>query len=96
MAAVDEAATYRIRVGRRVGCEWSERLGMSVHVDEAGGRAVATVLTGLLPDQAALLGVLDQLYCLGAPLLSVERLEGGAAFEPYELATEVGWPVIGR
>ena len=74
--AVDEAATYRITVGRRVGVEWSERLmGMRLEINETAGRAVTTVLTGKLPDQAALLGVLDQLYCLGAPLLRVERLE---------------------
>ncbi len=76
--AVDEAATYRIRVGRRIGAEWSGRLmGMRLEVTGAAGPAVTTVLTGLLPDQAALLGILDQLYCLGAPLLSVERLEKG-------------------
>ena len=76
--AVDEAATYRITVGRRVGFEWSERLmGMRLEVNETASRPVTTVLTGELPDQAALLGVLDQLYCLGAPLLSVERIEMG-------------------
>ena len=76
--AVDEGATYRIEVGRRIGAEWSERLmGMRLEVSETAGRAATTVLTGELPDQAALLGVLDQLYCLGAPLLRVERLESG-------------------
>ena len=75
-AAVDEAATYRIRVGRRVGAEWSDRLGgLTVLVDEAPGRPVVTELVGPLLDQAALLGVLDLLYSLGAPLLSVERLD---------------------
>ena len=46
-------ATYRIRVGRRVGAEWSDRLGMRLEADEREGRAVTTVLTGRLPDQAA-------------------------------------------
>jgi len=56
-------------------------MGMRLEVSETAGRA-ATTLTGELPDQAALLGVLDQLYCLGAPLLSVECLESGESPEP--------------
>jgi hypothetical protein len=34
----------------------------------------ATILVGQVLDQAALLGVLEQLYSLGLPLLSVECL----------------------
>jgi hypothetical protein len=83
--AVDEAATYRIRVGRRVGAEWSDRLmGLTLVVDDAPDRQVATELTGPLPDQAALFGVLDLLYSLGAPLLSVERLDSGGPLELEE------------
>lgn len=81
-AAVDEAAAYRIRVGRRVGAEWSDRLGgLTVLVDQAPDRPATTELVGPLPDQAALLGVLDLLYSLGVPLLSVERLESGGALD---------------
>jgi hypothetical protein len=36
---------------------------------------VQTTLTGLLPDQAALFGILNHLYGLGFPLVSVECLE---------------------
>jgi hypothetical protein len=35
-----------------------------------------TTLTGNLPDQAALAGVLNLLYDLGLPLLAVEALPG--------------------
>jgi hypothetical protein len=38
-----------------------------------------TILEGTLPDQAALLGVLNGLYDLGMPLLLVERVEGDDA-----------------
>jgi len=34
-----------------------------------------TELTGRIPDQAALMGMLAQLYNLGVTLLAVERLE---------------------
>jgi len=36
--------------------------------------ATTTELTGRLADQAALMGVLDRLYCYGAHLLSIECL----------------------
>ena len=54
--------------------DWSEQLGgLNIRVISAG-QQTATELTGRLPDQAALMSVLTQLYDLGLPLLSVERL----------------------
>ena len=41
-----------------------------------------TVLTGVLPDQAALYGVLAQIEALGLELLEVRRLPGGTANHP--------------
>ena len=38
------------------------------------GQGQVTTLTGELPDQAALMGVLSPLYDMGFPLLKVERL----------------------
>lgn len=38
-----------------------------------------TMLSGTLPDQAALHGVLAQIEALGLELLEVRRLEGGTA-----------------
>jgi hypothetical protein len=69
-----EPATYQIRVQGALDADWSDRMGglrITVH---AAGRETATELTGRLPDQAALIGVLTSLYDLGLPLLSVERV----------------------
>ncbi|MGD0240459.1 MAG: hypothetical protein ABSB59_09045 [Streptosporangiaceae bacterium] len=41
-----------------------------------------TLLTGSLPDQAALHGVLAQIGALGLELLEVRRLPGGTAESP--------------
>ena len=72
----EEGAVYRILVGGRLGGHWSDRLsGMTLTVREAAGTAPSTELTGRLADQAALMGVLEQLYALGAQLLAVRRLE---------------------
>jgi hypothetical protein len=75
----DERARYRIRVHGRLEPAWAERLGeMTMVVRDDCGDAV-TELTGWITDQAALMGVLEQLYARGGTLLSVERLEGDAA-----------------
>ena len=72
----EEAAVYRILVGGRLGAHWSDRLsGMTLTVREAAGTVPSTELTGRLADQAALMGVLEQLYALGVRLLAVRRLE---------------------
>ena len=75
----DEGAFYRIRVEGRLGARRAERLaGMTLTVQEAAaGTAPATELTGRLVDEAALMGVLEQLYALGAKVLSVRRLKTG-------------------
>jgi len=76
-SVADEGARYRIRVHGRLEPRWTARLGeMTLAVHDGGGQTGVTDLTGWLTDQAALMGVLEQLYALGATLLSVERLEG--------------------
>ena len=73
---MDAGSRYRIRVGARLGPEWSARLaGLTLVVQEPAGRPVATDITGPLPDQAALMGILHQLYNAGATLLTVECLD---------------------
>jgi hypothetical protein len=68
-------AVYRICVDGRLDPRWSARLGgMTIAIREAPGQPTITEITGLLPDQAALLGVLNQLYLHLVPLLSVECL----------------------
>ena len=71
--AFDLPATYRIRVKGYLDEQWSDRLGgMAIKaIGEAEG-AVETILVGWLPDQAALSGVLNALYDLHLPLVSVE------------------------
>jgi len=68
------AAEYRIRVQGVLDAGWSDWLGgLAISCDRsaADGRAV-TMLHGRLLDQAALFGVLNTLYDLRLPLLSVE------------------------
>ena len=69
-------AVYRIHVAGRLGPEWSDRLqGMAVVTVEARGHGPVTEIRGLLPDQAALMGVLDYLYNSGIPLLDVAYVQ---------------------
>jgi hypothetical protein len=52
-------------------CAWSERLcGMAIAADETDG-GPRTLLAGMLPDQAAVHGVLTTLRDLGLPLIAV-------------------------
>lgn len=75
----DDGARYRIRVQGRLAPQLAARLGdLTPAVCETGGKLTVTDLTGWISDQAALMGVLEQLYALGLTLLSVERLEGPA------------------
>ena len=62
------------------------RLGRTMRAAFPGLHAEAhgedTLLTGALPDQAALYGVLAQAEALGLELLEVRRLRGGPANHP--------------
>lgn len=75
---VGKPTFYRIRVTGRLDLGWSEFLGglaIEIHDGEGGeGTEVTTELTGPLADEAALMGVLEHLYSLRIPLLSVECL----------------------
>jgi len=87
MAMPDEGSMYRIRIEGRLGAHWSERLsGMSIVVHETENGGATTELTGPLADQAALNGVIDQLYTLGATLVAVERLETDTGAQPVKTA----------
>ncbi len=69
-------ATYRIRVQSILDESCSDELGgMHITISENGSQAPVSSLVGRLADQAALLGVLNALYDLRMPLLSVENLD---------------------
>ncbi len=69
-------ATYRIVVQSALDESWSSRLGsMTITPVSQEHELPVTILVGELIDQAALLGVLNFLYDLAQPLLSVECLE---------------------
>ena len=62
---------YQIRVRGHIDPTWQDWLfGLTIDHTPAG----ETLLTGLLVDQAALQGVLTNLYNLGYPLLSVNKI----------------------
>jgi hypothetical protein len=66
---------YRIRVEGWLGADWSDRLGgLQISTANEGARSITT-LSGLLIDQASLLGVVNVLYDLQLTILSVERLD---------------------
>lgn len=66
---------YRIEVQGRIDERWLEWFeGMDIEVADAEHEPVVTSLTGILADQAALLGVLRKLYDRGYLLLGVNCL----------------------
>lgn len=70
------SATYRITIQGYLDSSWSDDFsGLVISNQVAENGSPFTTLTGWLVDQAALFGVLDGLYGLGFPLLSVECLE---------------------
>jgi hypothetical protein len=71
----DKPTTYRIRVTGHIDDRLSVQLGGMIvtRAFTADGRPI-TILVGHLSDQAALSGVLNELYELHLPLLTVESL----------------------
>jgi hypothetical protein len=71
----DGPATYRIDVQGRIPPRWCERLeGMAITEYAPHAGPIVSTLLGELSDQAALAGVLNTLYELHLPVLSVQRL----------------------
>ncbi len=76
--AMDGPAIYRICVRGPLGAEWSSRLGgMDITPSSGADGETRTVLVGRLADQSALSGLLNGLYELHLPVISVECLESG-------------------
>ena len=67
-----DTLSYQIRIEGHLGPQWAEWFdGMSI-TPEADGN---TLLTGPLPDQAALHGLLKKMRDLGMTLVSINRID---------------------
>ncbi len=72
----EKMATYRIRVQGHLDKSWSDRLGkMTITTTHSADKVAVTILEGCFADQAALSGLLNTLYDLHMPLLSVECMD---------------------
>lgn len=72
---MSEPAIYRIRVRGQLDANLSDRLdGMQVENLSRSNGKVESLLEGRLLDQAALAGVLNTLYDLHLPVMSVDCL----------------------
>lgn len=69
--ALDDSATYCIRVQGSVGVDWSDYLG-GLEISLSQQDPPVTTLRGKVLDQAALIGIINGLYDLGYPLLCIE------------------------
>jgi hypothetical protein len=68
-------AKYCIRVRGILDNAWSDYFGnLSITVDEDDDADKTTCLTGMVADQATLIGILHRLYSLGYELLAVNRM----------------------
>ncbi len=71
-------AIYRIQISGYLDDGWSNRLGgMTIQHAVAASRTTITTLHGKLVDQAALFGVLNSLYGLGFPVITVQCAPAG-------------------
>ena len=78
-ASSREPERYEIRLRGRLDAHWEAWFdGLAVSHESDG----ITVLSGHIPDQAALHGVLQRIRDLGLPLVSVARIEGDQPDEP--------------
>jgi hypothetical protein len=68
----DEPMHYQIRLKGHLSPQWSDWFGgLSMTLEDNG----ETLLTGSVPDQAALHGLLKKVRDIGIPLISVVRIE---------------------
>lgn len=68
--------SYEIKVEGHLDKHWSDWLGnLAINYNENG----YTLLSGMIPDQAALHGILVKIRDLGLPLLYLSRLENNNA-----------------
>lgn len=74
-----ERMVYQIRIKGHLSSQWTAWFGgLAITLEENGD----TILTGPVPDQAALHGLLRKVRDLGMPLLSVNRVEPAGTDAP--------------
>jgi hypothetical protein len=77
-ASLFESALYRIYIVGYLDTSWSEYCGdMTIEQTSDPKFKTITILTGRLIDQSALMGVLNSLYDIGYPIISVECVAAG-------------------
>lgn len=93
--SLETPATYRIRVNGKLDDTWSDRLaGMDITSRNQEEYGPVTDLVGPLRDQAELVGVLNNLYELHMPLLTVEVLKsdrskgGKQVLQKYDMESD--------
>lgn len=73
-----EPAVYRITIQGILDTKWSDYYGgMTIKPEGDPKHDARSILFGRLPDQCALIGVLNALHDIGYPILSVQYLETG-------------------
>ncbi|MGB3097086.1 MAG: hypothetical protein WBB46_10200 [Candidatus Deferrimicrobiaceae bacterium] len=74
--SLEAPGQYRIRVQGRLDADLSDRLaGMHIQTTSEAGAGTVSALEGGVRDQAELVGVLNSLYELHLPILSLEILQ---------------------
>ena len=74
----DSPACYRICIQGRINAKWLDFLeGLDIAEKSLPGGVLVTTLIGELTDQAAFVGVINSLYEMHLPILSVECLGNG-------------------
>ena len=68
---VNDTLVYQIRIQGQIDESWSDWLDGLAIMPQAGDE---TLLIGSIADQAALHGILDRLYALNLPILSVVQV----------------------
>ena len=78
-SANSEAVTCKIRVQGILNRQTALDMGLFSDTQTETDMPPITTLTGVLPDEAALNHLLDELYARGLPLISIEREEADQA-----------------
>ena len=67
----NQSMVYQIRITGHLGRQWTDWFeGLTITLEDNGD----TLLTGPVPDQAALHGLLKKVRDLGMPLISINRV----------------------